>query len=131
MYKDIFDRLEKDKEHYYIGDFFTTIQNMFYHFKPYERIPAGYFQENFDYLGGCTMFHPDHYDSLEANNYNPKAVHENLIDSNIYVIADDTKVKVLLVYLREHYCANAEVELVDEVNNLKIWHFYNATVFDD
>lgn len=122
-YKNIIEYIENDTEHYYLCDFFSTIQNLYYHYTPWERLPQNYWNDNYSYLGGCTMGYPDNEKCWEDNGINGLNPYKSFINENVYVI-DNYFIKYKLAYLRKNYYPNAAVELVDEIDGFYIWRFY-------
>lgn len=122
-YKNIIEHIENDPEHYYLCDFFSTIQTLYYYYTPWERLPLNYWNDNYSYLGGCTMGYPDNEKCWEENGINGLNPYKSFINDNVYVV-DNYFIKYKLAYLRKHYYPNATVELVDEIDGFHIWRFY-------
>lgn len=122
-YQNIIQHMENDSEHYYLCDFWTTIQSFRYYYSPWERMPLNYWNDNYSYLGGCTMGYPENQECWEANGINGFNPYKSLINDNVYVV-DNFYIKVKLLYLREHYYPNANVKLVEVIDGYSIWKFY-------
>lgn len=122
-YKNIIRQMENDTNHYYLCDFYSTIQNLYYYYTPLERLPLNYWNDNYSYLGGCTMGFPENQKCWEDNEINGLNPYKSFINDNIYIV-DNYFIQVKLQYLREHYYPNAKVELVDVIDGFSIWRFY-------
>lgn len=116
----LIDYIHAHEDNFYFLDFASTIQKIFYDYNPYRS--AGYnHNKNFAYSAGVMMNHPDMLALYERWGItNPT---KDLLMDNVYLIDTDfTDYK--LIYLREHYDSNVEVELVDSVEGYNIWKFY-------
>jgi hypothetical protein len=122
-YHNIINYMENDTTHYYLCDFYSTIQNLYYYYTPWERLPLNYWNDNYSYLGGCTMGHPENQKCWEDNGINGLNPYKSFINDNVYIV-DNYFIQTKLQYLREHYYPNANVELVDVIDGFYIWHFY-------
>ena len=122
MYDDIIEYIQDDTEHYYLLDFGTCIQNLYYNFMPWERIPEGIFS-NCSFLGGVTTQYPDNNRSWAdhgIDTYNP---YLSIVNDNIYVV-DNYNQNTKLEYLRKMYYPDAWMEVIDEIDGFKIWKFH-------
>ena len=115
--------MEDDSEHYYLCDFWTTIQSSFYHYTPWERFALNYWNDNYSYLGGITMAYPDNRECWEDNGIDGLNPYKSLINDNIYVV-DNHFIEVKLLYLRKYYYPNVKAELVEVIDGFNIWKFY-------
>lgn len=116
----LLNEIENNKDHFYFLDFGTTIQTLYYEWKPWENLQIGYF-DNSSYLAGITTNFPDTNVMLKKRGLqNPL---KSLVNDNVYLI-DNRNVELKLSYLREHYYSGAKVELYKEVDGYKIWKFY-------
>lgn len=122
VYDDIIEYIQDDTEHYYLLDFNTCIQNLYYNFMPWERIPEGIFL-NCSFLGSVTTQYPDNNRSWAdhgIDTYNP---YLSIVNDNIYVV-DNYNQNTKLEYLRKMYYPDAWMELIDEIDGFKIWKFH-------
>ena len=122
VYDDIIEYIQDDTEHYYLLDFGTCIQNLYYNFMPWERIPEGIFS-NCSFLGGVTTQYPDNNRSWAdhgIDTYNP---YLSIVNDNIYVV-DNYNQNTKLEYLRKMYYPDAWMEVIDEIDGFKIWKFH-------
>ncbi len=114
--------MEEDQEGYYLLDFSSTIQSIYYNYKPWLRLPGGYWN-NYSYLGGVTSGYPDNELLWEKQGIDSANPYKSLVNDNVYVV-DNNFYETKLDYLREHYYPNARRELVDVIDGYKIWKFY-------
>ena len=122
-YGRLIEYMENDTECYYLLDFSSCIQLIYYDYKPWMRMDQSYFDENYMYLGGVTMEYPAERDLFERHGINPDCPYKDIVKEGIYVIDNkysDTK----LQYLRKYYYPNARKELIDTIDGFKIWKFY-------
>lgn len=121
-YDDIIEYIQNDTENYYLLDFNTCIQNLYYNYIPWKRVPEGIFS-NCSFLGGVTTQYPDNNRSWAdhgIDTYNP---YLSIVNDNIYVI-DNYNQNTKLDYLRKMYYPNAWMELINEIDGFKIWKFH-------
>jgi len=109
-----------NKNHFYFGDFTTTIQVLYFEWSPWKALPPGYF-DNYAYLGGVTTNFPDVKETLER--WDISVPLRDLVNDDVYLI-DNVHVELKLQYLREHYYPDARAELYKEVDGYQIWKFY-------
>lgn len=120
VYDELISQMENDTDHYYLCDFSSTIQLLYYHYKPWLRLPIGYYRDTYSYLGGVTTYYPTCHETWAANGldyYNPYATigNENiLIVDNYYQL---TKIN----YYKQYYDAGAEEEYVGKCGFFNIW----------
>ncbi len=117
------DHIEADEENYYLLDFSSCIQLIYFDYKPWERLPVGYFDENFMYLGSVTMQYPAEREMMERHGIDPDNPYKDLVKDGIYVV-DNKYYEIKLMYLRKYYYPNARRELVDTIDGYMIWKFY-------
>ena len=122
-YGNLIDYIEADDESYYLMDFSSCIQLIYFDYKPWERLPVGYFDENYMYLGGVTMQYPAERELMERHGLDPDNPYKDIVKDGIYVV-DNKYYDVKLQYLRKYYYPNARKELVDTIDGFKIWKFY-------
>lgn len=111
--------IEDDKEHYYLVDFSTAIQLFYYNYKPWLRLPQGYYN-HYTYLGGVTMGYPDNYQIWEAHGIDSKNPYKSITNDGIRLI-DNCNFDAKLWYIQEQYAPEAQLVLLDEVDSFKIW----------
>ena len=114
--------MENDTEHFYIVDFATGIQDLYYNHDPWIRPEQGVF-ENYAYFGGCTMRYPGEIHVLEANGCDPYNPFKNLTNENVLLV-DSWGYEYKLAYVIKYYCPDARMELVDTVDGYPIWNIY-------
>ncbi len=125
-YGDLTDYIESDTadtDHYYLLDFNTTIQQVYYNYKPWIRVPMGIWEEEYSYLGGVTSGFPGNTKAWEEHGIDTENPYKSLINDNIYVV-DSKNSDIKLAYLQEQYYPNARKELVDTIDGMEIWKFY-------
>ncbi len=115
--------IKADEEGYYLLDFNTAMQLVYYDFKPWIRVPMGYWQEYYSYLGGVTTGFPGNTDTWEEHGIDVRDPYKSIVNEGIYVV-DGRHAHLKLAYLREQYYPNARMELVDTVNGMRIWKYY-------
>lgn len=119
----LIEQMELDTEHYYLIDFSTGIQLIYYNYKPWIRLPEGYYSR-YSYLGGVAMGYPDNAKMWEKQGVDSENPYACITNDNIYVI-DNYHQVTKLGFIREQYNPNAQMELVDVVNGFNIWKYYN------
>ncbi len=122
-YGDLTDYIEADADGYYLLDFNTTIQQVYYNYKPWIRLPIGYWRDYYSYLGGVTTGFPGNTETWEAHGIDARDPYKSIVDDGIYVV-DNVNDETKLEYLRERYYPNARKELVDTIDGMKIWKYY-------
>lgn len=118
---ELIDYIESDDENYYLMDFSSTIQLIYYNYKPWERTPKGYWN-NYAYLGSVTFGFPSNDFCWEENGIDTRNPNKSLVNKNILVIDNkfyDTK----LEYLKKYYYPNVQKELVDTIDGYNIWRY--------
>ena len=119
----IIERLENDPNHYYIVDFATGIQDLYFDYDPWIRPEQGLFCDHYAYFGGCTMRHPGEIYALEMNGCDPYNPFKNLTKDNILLV-DNWGYEYKITYIRRYYNADAEIELVDVIDGYPIWNIF-------
>jgi hypothetical protein len=118
--------MKNDEDHFYLVDFQTGIQTLYFDFRPWERIEEGFFDTaNYSILGGVTMQHPAELALWRSRGIDPMSPYRSLVNDNIYVV-DNRYADAKLAYLRKYYYPEAVKELVDTVSGMKIWKFRAA-----
>ena len=117
----LMDIIHNDQEHYYLADFSTCIQLLYFNYKPWIRVQQGeYF--DYSYLGGVTMGYPDNFCMWETQGIDGNNPYMSLCNNNIYVI-DNRNTETKLWYERERYNSRTQVELVNTIDGFSIWKF--------
>lgn len=117
----LMDLIHNDQEHYYLADFSTCIQLLYFNYKPWIRVQQGeYF--DYSYLGGVTMGYPDNFCMWETQGIDGNNPYMSLCNNNIYVI-DNRNTETKLWYERERYNSRTQVELVNTIDGFSIWKF--------
>ena len=114
--------LENNEDNYYLIDFNTGIQLIYYNYKPWQRIRAGYFNE-YSYIGGVQMRYPDELQVWNNKGIDVVNPNESLIKDNIYVV-DVYNINTRLEYLREKYYEDIGVQLIENVDGFDIIKYY-------
>lgn len=120
VYDELITQMENDSEHYYLCDFSSTIQLLYYHYKPWIRLPIGYYRDTYSYLGGVTTYYPSCHETWAYNGldyYNPYSTIANdniLIVDNYYEV---TKIN----YYKQYYDADAEEVFLGNCGFFKLW----------
>lgn len=117
-HENLINMMMSDDENYYLVDFATGIQLLYYNYKPWKRIPSGYFQK-YSYLGGVSMRYPDEIEVWKNKGIDEVNPNKALINDNIYVVDNSFK-DTKMWYLREKYYPAADVEIIDEVDGFYI-----------
>lgn len=120
VYADLISLMENDTEHYYLCDFASTIQLLYYHYKPWIRLPIGYYKDTYSYLGGVTTYFPGCYYVWGENGLNPYNPYENITNDNILIV-DNYYYYTKVNYYKQYYDENAELNLVQECDGYSIW----------
>lgn len=121
-FEELITLMEDDDSHYYLVDFQSGIQLLYYNYKPWIRIEQGYFQ-NYSYLGGVDACHPAKAYMWSCKGINGEHPYKDLVKENVYVL-DIKYYNTKLNYLKEHYYPNARKELVADINGFYIWKYY-------
>ena len=119
---ELIEYIENDSEHYYIIDFFTGIQDLYFNYDPWIRPEEGIF-EKYAYYGGCTMHNPGEKSVLISINADPDNPFKSLVNENIYIV-DNWGYEYKILYIRRYYYPDAEIQLIDEIDGYKIWRVY-------
>ena len=122
-YGNLIDHIEADTEDYYLMDFSSCIQLIYFDYKPWERLPVGYYDENYMYLGGVTMQYPAERELMERHGLDPDNPYKDIVKDGIYVV-DNKYYEIKLMYLKKYYYPNARRELVDTIDGYMIWKYY-------
>lgn len=119
-YAELIGLMENDAEHYYLCDLSSTIQTLYYHYKPWIRMPIGYYKDTYSYLGGVTTYFPGCYYVWEENGLNPYNPYETIRNDDILIV-DNNYQLTKINYYKQYYDVNAELELVQECDGYSIW----------
>ena len=117
------ERMETDTEHFYYVDFYTGIQSLYFAYDPWIRPDEGLFSNSYAYFGSVAMHHPGEREALKKNGADPDSPYRSVINDEIYLVDSDYSV-LKLAYIRKYYYPDAKIELVDEIDGLKIWKIY-------
>ena len=93
-HENLMNLIHSDQEHYYLADFSSCIQLLYFNYKPWIRVEQGEYCD-YSYLGGVTMGYPD-------NNWNA-----------------ETK----MWYEREKYNSETQAELISTIDGFNLWKF--------
>lgn len=96
---DLIDHIESDNEHYYLMDFSSTIQLIYYNYKPWKRLPVGYYNNYYFYLGGVTYGYPSNNTCWTENNINFKSPLKSLVNDKI-ILVDNRQYTTKFEYLK-------------------------------
>lgn len=118
----LIDMMESDTEHYYIVDFGTGIQDLYYNYDPWIRPEQGLFCK-YSYYGGCTMHHPGERYALAQNGLDPDNPYKNLLNDNVYLV-DNWAFDYKLDYIRRYYNSDAQMMIVDQIDGYYVWDIY-------
>lgn len=119
-YSELIELMENDAEHYYLCDLSSTIQTLYYHYKPWVRMPIGYYKDTYSYLGGVTTYFPGCYYVWEENGLNPYNPYGTIANDNIFIV-DNRYQFTKINYYKQYYDVNAELEFVQECDGYNIW----------
>ena len=119
---ELIQQMETDKEHYYLIDFSTGIQLLYFNYKPWLRIEQGYFQ-NYSYLGGVDTRHPAKAYTWALYGIDEKAPYKDIVQEHIYLV-DNGYYQTKFEYLKKHYYPNARAEVIANIDGYYIWKFY-------
>lgn len=119
-YENLIRRMENDDEHYYLLEFVSTIQLIYYEYEPWVRMPANYY-DHYMYMTGVTTMFPDVNQKMEEKNITN--IMKDIVNDDIYLV-DNVSSDLILGYLHAHYYPNARKELVDTVDGFEIWKIY-------
>ena len=112
--------IQSHQENFYLLDFGTTIQSLYYEWSPFQNLPIGYYNNNI-YLAGVTSEFPSVNYILENRGIeNPL---KDLVKENVYLV-DNYNTQLILSYIQEHYYPNVKVDLYKEAGGYQIWKFY-------
>lgn len=111
--------IEEDREHYYLIDFDTGIQMFYYNYKPWLRLPQGYYNY-YTYLGGVTMGYPDNYHMWEAHGIDSRNPYKSMTNDNVRLV-DNCTFEAKIWYIQKQYAPEAQLVLLDQVDNFRIW----------
>lgn len=114
----ILEEMQENEENFYFLDFSTTIQTLYYEWKPWLNVDWG---ENYQYIAGIATNFPDIVEQLQKNEI--ENILRSLIDENVYLV-DNYNVELKINYLREHYYPNARAELYKEIDGYQVWKIY-------
>lgn len=114
--------MENDENHYYLVDFSTGIQLLYFNYKPWIRVEQGYFQ-NYSYLGGVDTGHPAKAYTWALCGIDSSNPYKDLVKDSVYIV-DNGYYHAKLEYLKQHYYPNARAEVVANIDGYYIWKFY-------
>lgn len=120
---DLINHIESDNEHYYLMDFSSTIQLIYYNYKPWKRLPVGYYNNNYFYLGGVTYGYPSNNTCWAENNINFKSPLKSLVNDKI-ILVDNRQYTTKFEYLKKYYYKDISAELITTINGFKLWNFH-------
>lgn len=120
---DLIDYIESDNEHYYLMDFSSTIQLLYYNYKPWDRLPIGYYNNNYFYLGGVTYGYPSNNLCWADNNIDYNNPLKNLVNEEI-ILVDNRQYDTKFQYLKKYYYKDISVKLISTISGYKLWDFY-------
>ena len=113
--------IESDTEHYYLIDFSSGIQLLYFNYKPWIRMDAGSYNR-YSYLGGVAMGYPDNGEVWEKNGIDSRNPYISITNNNIYVV-DNLYRDIKLWYVQEHYDEKVQVLPVDHVDGFSVWKY--------
>lgn len=113
--------IENDTEHYYLIDFNTGIQLVYYNYKPWIRINKNAY-DRYSYFGGVTIGYPDNYTIWEKHDIDGKNPYRS-IDNNNICIVDTMSHEIRLNYIHEHYNPDEKKKLLNRVSGFDIWEY--------
>ena len=116
----LLEEFEDNKNNFYFLDFNTTIQTLYFEWKPWRSLGVGEY-DNYLYFAGVTSAFPDVVRLLESKNLENSL--KSLVREDVYMV-DNYNVEMKLNYLREHYYPEARVELYKEIDGYQIWKYY-------
>lgn len=120
VYDELIKTMEQDTEHYYLCDFSSTIQLLYYHYKPWIRLPMGYYKDTYSYLGGVTSYFPNCYAVLEENGIDPFNPFSAVANDNIFIV-DNYYQLTKINYYKQYYDPDAIEMQIGEKSGFKIW----------
>lgn len=120
-YGNLTDYIEQDREHFYLLDFSSTIQLIYYNYKPWIRLPIGYYN-NYSYIGGVTTRYPDNLSLWEKQGIDIQNPYKSIVNDNIYLVDKDFA-GIKFEYIKEKYYPDAKAELIDVKDGFNIWKF--------
>jgi len=113
----------ENSDKYFLVDFNSAIQLLYFDYSPWIRLGKGYYNDNYTFLGGVTMQYPAERKMLLEKGIDPDCPFKYLVNDDIYVV-DNVNADLKLKYLRKYYYPNARKELVDTIDGFQIWKFY-------
>lgn len=113
--------IESDTEHYYLIDFSSGIQLLYFNYKPWIRMDAGSYNR-YSYLGGVTMGYPDNGEVWGRNGIDSRNPYTSITNNNIYVV-DNLYRDIKLWYVQEHYDEKVQVLPVYHVDGFSVWKY--------
>lgn len=124
VYDELITAMEQDIEHYYLCDFSSTIQLLYYHYKPWIRLPIGYYKDTYSYLGGVTSYYPGCYYVWAENGLDPYNPYRTIANENILVVDNQFQL-TKINYYKQYYNSDAIETQVDEKSGFIIWKIGN------
>ena len=104
-------------------DFSSTIQLIYYNYKPWKRLPVGYYNNYYFYLGGATYGYPSNNTCWTENNINFKSPLKSLVNDKI-ILVDNRQYTTKFEYLKKYYYKDISAELITTINGFKLWNFH-------
>lgn len=120
-HENLMNLIHSDQEHYYLADFSSCIQLLYFNYKPWIRVEQGEYC-NYSYLGGVTMGYPDNFYMWEAQGMDCNNPYKSLCNDNIYVI-DNWNAETKMWYEREKYNSETQAELISTIDGFNLWKF--------
>ena len=114
--------MENQSDRYYMVDFSTGIQDLYFNYDPWIRPEQGLFCL-YSYYGGCTMHHPGEQNALKVNGADPDNPYKSMRYDQIYLV-DNFAYQYKILFFRKYYIPEAKMKKVNEVDGFPIWKVY-------
>lgn len=123
-YNELITVMEQDDNYYYLCDFTTTIQTLYYHYKPWFRMPIGYYAGTYSYFGGVTNYFPGCYYVWSVNGLDAKNPYRTITNDNIRVV-DNLYQLTKINYYKQYYNVNAVEQEVGSYSGYSVWKIFD------
>ncbi|MCR4774878.1 MAG: hypothetical protein K5869_00725 [Saccharofermentans sp.] len=118
----LIDYMQIHSDRYFMVDFCTGIQVLYYNYNPWIRPEYGLF-DRYSYFGGCTMHHPGERSAINNSGIDPDNPYKSMLNDNVYLV-DNCLYQYRILYFRKYYIHDAKMKKVNEIDGYQIWKVY-------
>ena len=116
---DFLQTLREHPDDFYVLDFNTAIQTLYYDFSVFES-SRSCFPRNAVFLAGVTEYHPSVQNYLSALGYDD--LMEALLEDDVYFVSNGSE-DLIMQFYQEHYEKNVQLISCGEIDGYQIWKY--------